>query len=110
MIDLIKRYGTWGLAVGMLLGIALQPSLLNTILISTVAVLQTVLLAEAVQFIFTRIDWTNTKLDSRSADFNEIIIASKFRALGMIFIGVSIVVGMTYYAVYFLQRIPGGAQ
>jgi hypothetical protein len=102
MFNVIKRYGTWAILAGMLAGVILQPDLLSTILIATVAVLQSVVLAEIVQYIFTGVRWTDHADDSTDP-----IAPAKIRALSTIYLAVAILVGLAYYAAYYVQRIPG---
>lgn len=107
MADILKRYATASLCIGILFGAILQPDLWNTILIATVATLQSVVLADFVQWLYTRLRWTNLEADNRATEINEIVAAAKLRVLGSIYLGVALLVGLTYYAVYYVQRIPG---
>lgn len=112
--DYVKRYSTLALAIAVLTTVIFQPDLWNTILISTVAVVQSVVLADAVQWLYTTVKFTSNthKLEHTRATVVETdtIVAAKLRALGMIYLGVSVLVGLSYYAVYFVQRVPGSGQ
>ncbi|MBU3720561.1 MAG: hypothetical protein FGM22_07345 [Burkholderiaceae bacterium] len=110
MLDLLKRYGTLTLCVGILAGAILQPDLWNTIHIATVATLQSVVLADFVQWIYTKLRWTDLEANAQPREINEIVAAAKLRVLGSIYVGVAVLVGLTYYAVYYVQRIPGIGQ
>lgn len=112
--DYVKRYSTLALAIAVLATVIFQPDLWNTILISTVAVIQSVVLADAVQWLYTRVQFTSAEhrinVTRTTVVDSDTIVAAKLRALGMIYLGVSVLVGLSYYAVYFVQRIPGAGQ
>lgn len=106
MLNLIKRYGTWSLLAVILAGVIVQPDLFATLCIATVAVLQAVILADVVQWIYTGLRWTDTHQKMNDPEINEIVVAGKMRVLGNIYLGTAILVGLVYYAVYFVQRVP----
>lgn len=112
--DYIKRYSTLALTIAVLATVIFQPDLWNTILISTVAVVQSVVLADVVQWLYTTVKFTSNThklVETRTTIVeSDTVIAAKLRALGMIYLGVCVLVGLSYYAVYFVQRIPGAGQ
>ncbi|MBI2794752.1 MAG: hypothetical protein HYX66_08920 [Ignavibacteria bacterium] len=95
--SLIKRYFPWIVATAVVFYVAFTPAMLQVILNSVVAVLVTIIMSEFAQFVYTTLKFTNR---IGSTDNSNVL------ALGLIYLGTAIVVGLTIMAYYFLAVIP----
>lgn len=93
MNSIIKRYLPFAMLSAIVLYVAFTPSMVRTMLDAAAACLLVVIMAELAQFFYTKIDWTDASTDS----------ADHSRALGYIYLGTSMVVGLVYLGVFFLN-------
>lgn len=72
----------------------------RVLFIASQAVFATTAIAGVAQWAFTTINFTEQRCKQYEESVDEIIVAARVRTLGMIYIGVSIVVGLVYFATY----------
>lgn len=94
-MNIIKRYLPFALLGAIALYAAFTPAMITTMLAACVACLLTVVMAELAQFFYTKIDWTDASTDS----------ADHARALGYIYLGTSMVVGLVFLSVFFVAAL-----
>jgi len=72
----------------------------RVLFIAAQAVFATTAIATMAQWAFTTLNFTEQRCKQYEESVDEIIVAARVRTLGMIYIGVSIVVGLVYFATY----------
>lgn len=85
------------LAIGSFMG---DSEAIRVLIIATQAVFTVTAIATVAQWAFTAVNFTEQRCKQYEESVDEIIIAARIRTLGMIYIGVSIVVGLVYFATY----------
>lgn len=73
---------------------------IRVLIIAAQAVFTVTAIATAAQWAFTAVNFTEQRCKQYEESVDEIIVAARIRTLGMIYIGVSIVVGLVYFATY----------
>lgn len=73
---------------------------MRVLFIAAQAVFATTAIATMAQWAFTSLNFTEQRCKQYEESVDEIIVAARVRTLGMIYIGVSIVVGLVYFATY----------
>lgn len=85
------------IAIGSFIG---DSEAIRVLFIAAQAVFTVTAIATAAQWAFTAVNFTEQRCKQYEESVDEIIIAARIRTLGMIYIGVSIVVGLVYFATY----------
>lgn len=85
------------IAVGSFIG---DSEAIRVLFIASQAVFATTAIATMAQWAFTALNFTEQRCKQYEESVDEIIVAARVRTLGMIYIGVSIVVGLVYFATY----------
>jgi hypothetical protein len=85
------------IAIGLFIG---DTEATRVLFVASQAVFATTAIATLAQWAFTAINFTEQKCKQYEDNLDEIIVGARIRTLGMIYIGVSIVVGLVYFATY----------
>lgn len=99
----VKSYVRIALSVALIVAIGSyigDAEAMRVLFIAAQAVFTVTAIATAAQWAFTAINFTEQRCKQYEESVDEIIIAARIRTLGMIYIGVSIVVGLVYFATY----------
>lgn len=92
-MNIIKRYLPFALLSAIALYAVFTPAMISTVIAACVACLLCVVMSELSQFFYTKINWTDadTETDGHT------------RALGQIYLGNAILIGLVFLGVFFLN-------
>lgn len=100
MLGSALRTAAMALGLWALTSVVFDQEALRTIVVASQAVGATVVLASLAQWAYTSISFTDQVCRPGEEAIDEIIVSSRIRALGAIYCGTALLVGLVFFAAY----------